>query len=344
MRTVTFQTPIKIKIDKHPNPVLKNHNDAIVAIETSEIYGSNLHIYHNQIKMEPNFTIDHEFIKQVLATNDAMTRMAMNDRMYECFHTTYNTCFYCIRNIYQKYNQTHVFDHNEALNALPNTQADQTLVPMANLTLHPVPDGVNDDVTLFADDVMNTAYHAVENSDVHPNDSVTILGLKPVDLCAVQLTIATNASPILTIDTIETQLEIAHNFKTVPIHLTESKPRDMARSLTERHSVAAAIDTINHPDALDLAIHLTRNASTVVAIGVYAEPCQVHMNVVWIKDLTLRTDQTNIISHVDRILNMLAANTLDPTPLVTHHIPLDDAPKNYTIYDRHKTLKIVLHP
>jgi threonine dehydrogenase-like Zn-dependent dehydrogenase len=82
----------------------------------------------------------------------------------------------------------------------------------------------------------------------------------------------------------------------------------------------------------------------VFAIGVYAEPCQVHMGLVWIKALTLRTGHANVIGHVDRVLGMLAAGTLDPTRLVTHHMKLDQAPEAYEIYDRREALKIVLTP
>jgi threonine dehydrogenase-like Zn-dependent dehydrogenase len=68
------------------------------------------------------------------------------------------------------------------------------------------------------------------------------------------------------------------------------------------------------------------------------------MGLVWIKALTLRGGQANVIGHVDRVLGMLAAGALDPTPLVTHHLPLDQAPEAYAIYDRHEALKIVLTP
>jgi threonine dehydrogenase-like Zn-dependent dehydrogenase len=81
-----------------------------------------------------------------------------------------------------------------------------------------------------------------------------------------------------------------------------------------------------------------------VAIGVYAEPCQVHMGVAWIKGLTLKTGQANVIAHVDRVLGMLAGGTLDPSPLVTHHLPLEDAADAYALYDRREALKIVLQP
>ena len=65
---------------------------------------------------------------------------------------------------------------------------------------------------------------------------------------------------------------------------------------------------------------------------------------VWIKALTLRTGHANVIGHVDRVLGMLSARTPDPTPLVTHHLPLQDAAEAYAIYDRGEALKIVLLP
>ena len=79
-------------------------------------------------------------------------------------------------------------------------------------------------------------------------------------------------------------------------------------------------------------------------VGVYAERTEVHMGVVWIKALTLKSGHANVIGHVDRVLGMLAAGTLDPTPLVTHHLALDDATEAYAIYDRRQALKIVLTP
>jgi 2-desacetyl-2-hydroxyethyl bacteriochlorophyllide A dehydrogenase len=237
-----------------------------------------------------------------------------------------------------------VFGHGALLGSLAGTQADQALVPMANLTLRRVPDSVSNDVALFAGDVMGTGYHAVSESAIRPGDSVAVMGLGPVGLCAVQVAIAAGAAPVLAIDSVAQRLDVARAFGAIPVHLTEEKPRDVARSLTEGRGVDAAIDAVGHPDALDLAIRLARKAGTVVAIGVYAEPCQVHMGLVWIKALTLKSGHANVIGHVDRVLGMLAVGTLDPTPLITHHLGLDDAAEAYEIYARREALKIVLTP
>jgi threonine dehydrogenase-like Zn-dependent dehydrogenase len=128
------------------------------------------------------------------------------------------------------------------------------------------------------------------------------------------------------------------------VHLTEESPRDVVKSLTDGRGVAVAVEAVGHPDALDLALRLARNTGTVVAIGVYAERTEVHMGLVWIKGITLKAGPANVIAHVDRVLAMLQSGSLDPSPLVTHHMALDDAAEAYQLYDRREALKIVLTP
>jgi threonine dehydrogenase-like Zn-dependent dehydrogenase len=68
------------------------------------------------------------------------------------------------------------------------------------------------------------------------------------------------------------------------------------------------------------------------------------MGLVWIKGLSVKAGPANVIGHVDRVLAMLASGSLDPSELVTHHLPLDDAAEGYRLYDRKEALKIVLTP
>jgi len=137
---------------------------------------------------------------------------------------------------------------------------------------------------------------------------------------------------------------MAAQFGASPVHLTEQSPRDLVKELTAGRGVDVAVAAFGHPDALELAIRLARKVGTVVAIGVYAERTEVHMGLVWIKGLTLKAGPANVIGHVDRVLALLSAGSLDPAPLVTHHMKLDDAPVAYRLYDRREALKIVLTP
>lgn len=344
MRAVTFQSPGEVKIEDRPEPSLESPQDAVVKIDATGICGSDLHIYHGRVKIDPGFTIGHEFVGTVVEAGDQVTRVKVGDRVLGCFHTACGKCPFCLIGAYHECDAKRTFGHGANMGALQGTQAEQTLVPNADLTLRKVPASMPDEIALFAGDVMGTGYHSVAEGQVRPGDSAAVLGLGPVGLCAVQSALAAGAGPVVAIDTVEDRLETAKQFGATPVHLTEQSPRDLVKQLTAGRGVDLAIDAVGHPDALELAIRLARKAATVVAIGVYAERAEVHMGLVWIKGLTLKAGPANVIGHVDRVLAMLAAGSLDPTPLVTHHMALDAAPEAYRLYDRREALKIVLTP
>src|SRR5205085_3464449 len=101
-------------------------------------------------------------------------------------------------------------------------------------------------------------YHAVAEGGVRPGDSVAVLGLGPVGLCAVQVARAAGAGPVFAIDTVDQRLDVAKSFGATTIHLTEQNPREEVRNATDGRGVDAAIDAVGHPDALDAAIRLAR--------------------------------------------------------------------------------------
>src|SRR5437868_5512264 len=226
MLAVTFQEPGRVEVEERPEPEPIAADDAVIHVDATGVCGSDLHIYHGRVKIEPGFTIGHEFVGTVVEAGEGVTRVAPGDRVLGCFHTACGSCFFCLRGIYQKCDHVRVFGHGSALGALQGTQAEQALVPMANLTLRKVPDGMSEAVALFAGDVMGTGYDAVHKGNVQPGDSVAVLGLGPVGLCAVQIAIAAGAAPVLAIDTVSERLETARRFGAIPVHLTEDSPRE----------------------------------------------------------------------------------------------------------------------
>ena len=344
MRAVTFQAPGEVQVDEVPDPELTGPDEAIVRVEATGVCGSDLHIYHGRVAIEPGFVIGHEYVGTVVAAGDAVESVVEGDRVLGTYCTACGDCFFCRRGDFHKCDHGRVFGHGEVLGSLQGAQAELLLVPNAELTLRRVPEGMADDVALFAGDVMGTGYHAVVETGVEPGSSVAVLGLGPVGLCAVQAAFAEGAAQVLAIDTVDERLEMAAAFGATAVHLTNDDPRAAAKDATGGRGVDAAIDAVGHPDALDLACRLTRKAGTVSATGVYAERIELHMGVVWIKALTLKTGHANVIKHLDPVLERLGSGALDPSPLVTHHMSLDDAPEAYATYDRREALKIVLRP
>jgi 2-desacetyl-2-hydroxyethyl bacteriochlorophyllide A dehydrogenase len=333
-----------VAIEERPEPEPVAADDAVVRVEATGICGSDLHIYHGRIKMEPGFVIGHEFVGTVLAAGEGVTRAQVGDRVLGCFHTACGSCFFCMRGAYHACDEARVFGHGATLGSLQGAQAEQVLVPRANLALRRVPEGMSDDVALFAGDVMGTGYHAVVEGGVRPGDAVAVLGLGPVGLCAVQVARASGAAAVIAVDTVAERLEVARSFGAEAVHLTEDDPRAAVYAATERRGVDVCVDAVGHPEALDMAARMTRKAGTVSAIGVYAERVEVHMGVIWIKALSLRTGRANVIAHVDSVLGMISAGVLDPSPLVSRHMTLEEAPEAYEAYANREALKIVLSP
>jgi 2-desacetyl-2-hydroxyethyl bacteriochlorophyllide A dehydrogenase len=344
MRAVVFEGPGQVRVEERPEPSLTGDGDAIVRVESTAVCGSDLHIYHGRVRIEPGFIIGHEYVGTVIATGDAVSRVAVGDRVLGCFHTACGACFFCRRGLFHKCDHSRTFGHGEALGSLLGTQAEQALVPNADLVLRRVPDGMSDAVALFAGDVMGTAFHAVDDGHVRPGDTVAVIGLGPVGLCAVQVARAFGAAEVIGIDTVAERLELARSFGARPVHLHDGDPRAAVREHTGGRGADHCIDAVGSPEALDLAIRLARKGGSVEGIGVYAERMEVHMGLAWIKSLTIRGGQANVIAHVDRVLDLLTAGLLDPSPIVTRRMALDEAPEAYAVYDRREALKIVMTP
>ena len=153
MRAVTYQAPGEVRIDEKPEPEVGSPDEAVVRVEATGICGSDLHLYHGRIKIEPGFTLGHEYVGTVVAAGDGVTSVSEGDRVLGAFLTACGECFFCRRGEFQQCDTGRVFGHGATLGSLQGAQADQLLVPRADLTLRQVPDGLSDEVALFAGDV-----------------------------------------------------------------------------------------------------------------------------------------------------------------------------------------------
>jgi alcohol dehydrogenase len=344
VRAVTFQAPNEVRVEEKPDPVVQAPDEALIRVEASGICGSDLHIYHGRVPVERGFTIGHEYVGTVLDIGSGVERVAVGDRVLGCFHTACGTCAACLRGDYHRCERQRTFGHGSHLGNLEGSQAELLLVPSANLTLRRVPAGMSDEAAIFAGDVMGTGYHSIVHAGMTAGDTVAVLGLGPVGLCAVQSALAAGAVRVFAIDSVADRLATAESFGALPIHLTDEDPKREVRAATEGRGVDVVVDAVGDPGPLAMAISLCRDAGTVSGIGAYAGKGEVPLGLAWLKGLQLRLGLANVIAHVDRVMAMIDAGKLDPTPLVSRHMSLEDAAEAYEAYDNREALKIVLTP
>ena len=344
MRAVTFQAPGEVLVEEVPDPELQHPEDALVRVEASGICGSDLHIYHGRVPVERGFTIGHEFVGTVLAVGDDVTGPPWVIACSAASTPPAARASACVRGDYHRCLRGRTFGHGAKLGDLQGAQAEQLLVPRANLTLRRVPEGMSAEVALFAGDVMGTGYHAIAHAGMRAGDTVAVLGLGPVGLCAVQAARASGATQVFAIDTVAPRLALAESFGATPDppHRGGAQARHSRRDRGPRCGRGG---------------RRGRRPRTARARG---QPCPRRRDDLrdrrlrgawrrapgsgWLKGLTIRAGLANVIAHVDRVLSMMSAGLLDPGPLVTHHMSLDEAGEAYALYDRREALKIVLQP
>ena len=317
----------------------------MVRVEASGICGSDLHIFHGRVPVEPGFTIGHEFVGTVLAAGPDVERVSVGDRVLGCFHTACATCATCLRGDYHRCEKGQTFGHGSNLGDLQGAQAEQLLVPRANLTLRRVPEGMADEVALFAGDVMGTGYHAVVHAGDARRRHRRRARPRPGRALRGAGGAAGGATGVFAIDSVPQRLEMAAGFGATPVHLTEEEPKRVVRAATEKPRRRRGRRRGRRPRAAGdggqprprrrhgLGDRRLRRASGEVPLGL-----------AWLKGLTLRLGLANVIAHVDRVLALIEAGKLDPAPLVTHHMKLDEAAEAYALYDQREALKIVLTP
>jgi threonine dehydrogenase-like Zn-dependent dehydrogenase len=259
-----------------------------------------------------------------------------------CFCTACGECYFCRRGDFHRCVTGGTFGHGATLGNLQGSQADLVLVPYADMVLRRVPEGMSDEVAVFAGDVMGTGFHAVAHGGVSEGDTCVVLGLGPVGLCAVQAARCVGAAQVIAVDTVPERLELAARFGAETVDITHGDAKGPVRDATDGRGADVTIEAVGDARALDMAIRLTRDTGTISAIGVYAERQEVHMGLIWIKALTLMTGQANVIGLVDRIVSLLADGSLDPLPLISHRLSLDEAAEAYALADRKVAMKALL--
>src|ERR1035437_10287426 len=87
MRALTFQAACEVRVEERPMPEIQGPDDCVVRVDASGAWGSDLHIYHGRLSIEPGFTIGHEYVGTVVEAGSQVTRVSVGDRVAGCFLT-----------------------------------------------------------------------------------------------------------------------------------------------------------------------------------------------------------------------------------------------------------------
>ena len=346
MRAVVFEGAGVVRVADVPDPAVVDRGDAVVRVTRAAICGSDLHFYHLKAPVAPGDVLGHEAVGVVESVGDGVTSVAPGDRVIVAFDIACGTCWFCRRG------ETQLCDEAAALGAgtfggdLPGAQAERVRVPFADVNLLGVPEGLDDERALFVGDVLTTGFYAASIAGIDPDETVAVVGMGPVGFFAAQAARALGAKAVYALDLDPDRLALAERVGAIPVDVTARHPATALAEATEGRGADVVIEAVGSPTAFESAVNVVRRGGRVVVVGVYAgETVEVQLGVYWARALELRfVGLCPVHAWWHRALAEVIAGTIDPTPLISHRLPLEDAPRGYELFDRREATKVVLIP
>jgi len=344
MRALVYHGPGQKAWEDVPKPGIIADTDAIVRVDAVTICGTDLHILKGDVPAVTDGRIlGHEAVGTVEAIGSGVKTVRAGDRVLVSCISACGTCRFC--------REGHagqclggggwILGHK-----IDGTQAEYVRVPFADTSTYPVPEGSSDEEILMLADILPTAYEVgVLNGGVRPGDVVAIVGAGPIGLSAIMGARLFSPSHIVAIDLADARLDAAKGFGAdITVNNAGQNPLDVIQLLTDGLGADVAIEAVGVPATFELATRLVRPGGRIANIGVHGEPATLHLEDLWIKNVTITTGLVDAYS-TGTLLKLVTGHQLDAAKFITHHFGLDEFGQAYDVFSRAadtSALKVVL--
>ena len=344
MKALVYHGPGERRWETVPDAALEEPTDVVVRIDSSTICGTDLHILKGDVpEVTPGTVLGHEAVGTVVEAGAAVTTVAEGDRVLVSCITACGRCRFCKEGHYGLCTGGGgwIFGH-----LIDGLQAEYARVPFADTSVYKIPVGLTDEQVLFLADILPTAYEVgVLNGGVTPGDTVAIVGAGPIGLATIMTAKLFTPARIVAIDLADARLGKALDFgaDVVVNNGSEDAPARIAE-LTGGLGVDVAVEAVGVPGTFELCTEIVRPGGSVANVGVHGHPATLHLETLWIKDVTIKTGLVDT-NTTPRLLELIAAGRLDPTPFATHRFELADTMEAYDVFADAATtnaLKVVL--
>jgi alcohol dehydrogenase len=344
MKALVYHGPGARGWDTVADPTVIEPTDAIVRIDTSTICGTDLHILKGDVpETTPGTVLGHEAVGTIEEVGSAVSTVAPGDRVLMSCVSACGRCRYCKEG---RYGQClggggWIFGH-----LIDGLQAEFARVPFADNSVYKVPAQLSDEQVLFLADILPTSFEVgVLNGMVAPGDVVAIVGAGPIGLAGILTSRLYTPGHIVAIDLVDSRLAGAERFG-ADVTINSGREDALARvmELTDGLGADVAFEAVGVPESFELATELVRAGGRVANIGVHGKPATLHLERLWIRDVTITTGLVDTFS-IPQLMRLIASGRLDPSLFATHRFPLGDTMAAYdTFADAATTnaLKVVL--
>ncbi|MET1133635.1 MAG: alcohol dehydrogenase catalytic domain-containing protein [Aeromicrobium sp.] len=315
-----------------PDPALKDPQDAIVRVDAVTLCGTDLHILKGDVpEVESGRILGHEAVGTVLEVGDQVHGITVGQRVLVSCITPCGRCRFCKES---RYGQClggggWVLGHT-----IDGTQAERVRVPFADHSLHVLPEEVSSEDALMLADILPTSYEVgVLAGRVSPGDTVVVVGAGPIGLAALATARLFSPSQVVLVDPAHSRRDHAMAAGADHAVGSDAEAAELVAELTDGLGADVAIEAVGVPGSFELCCALVRPGGRVANVGVHGSPVTLHLETLWIKDVTLTTGLVDTRT-TPLLLRLLDEGMLDVAPLLTHRFGLDEMQDAYDVFER----------
>ena len=344
MKAVTFEGPGAVAVKDVEDPVLKDERDAVIRVTASAICGSDLHLYTGRLPMPlRGWVLGHEYVGVVEDVGSGVSGLAKGDRVVGSFMAACGECFYCERDWpTQCLRQQHL-----GFGQVPGAQAEYLRVPFADTTLFKTPDSLSDESLVCVGDVLATGYFAAEQAGIQPGDVVVVVGCGAVGLYSIMCAQLFQPAAVIALDSLPDRLALAQSLGAVPLSTGEGNPGSAIRQLSGGRGADVVIEAVGQEDSIRACFSYVRPAGTISVVGVYSEAqFAFPMFVSFLRNIRFLIGLCPATRYMPELLRLIEGGKLDPARIITHDMPLAEAPRAYDIFANRteNCTKVILRP
>ena len=331
MKALVYHGPGSKQWQVVPMPEIRDDTDAIIRVDAVTICGTDLHILKGDVpEVAPGRILGHEAVGTVESVGASVKRVKAGDKVLVSCITSCGSCRFCREG---RYGQCLSGGGWILGHLIDGTQAEYVRVPFADTSTYPAPAGVSDEALLMVADILPTGYEVgVLNGAVRPGDVVAVVGAGPIGLSAIMGSRLYSPSHVIAIDLADSRLEAAKQFGAdITVNNGLEDPIEVVKGLTGGLGADVAIEAVGVPATFELTAALARPGGHVANIGVHGEPATLHLEQLWIKDVTITTGLVDTYS-TPTFLRLLQGHQLDADRFVTHRFPLSDFELAYDVF------------
>jgi threonine dehydrogenase-like Zn-dependent dehydrogenase len=326
-----------------PDAKLVDPGDAVVRVTTTAICGADLFPFHGHTPGFENGTVlGHEFVGVVESVGPAVSSIRQGDRVVSTSTISCGFCPHCRAGRPSQCLHRALFGYSGVYKRLDGGQAELVRVPSADRCLRLVPDAIADESAVFVADMLPTGYNAVKRADLAVGDVVVVVGCGTVGLMAI-LFARRVARTVIAIDGIAARRALAQQFGAEAV--TADDARAAIDAATDGLGADGVIEAAGSAGALTAALTYVRGQGTVSVVGAHFESdFPLNNGLMFEREMTLRVSWGHAFNDRDRLLALLGAGELDPTPVISHRFPLAEAAEAYRLFDAREATKVLLMP